>query len=358
MLSEESYQEKTEKPSSRKLEKAKQQGNVPKSTEVPSALILLISMGVFMFAGSWMFWNLADFMRGIFENAGTLDLDAAALSKFITVLIDQILLIIMPLMLPVLIAGICGNVIQFGFLLTSEPFIPKISKLNPIKGLKKIVSLKSFVEVIKSLFKFGLIGTIAFLVVKSEMEAFPGLMQMTVSGILSFFGAASFKICFNVCLALILLAMIDFTYQRWQHEKDLRMTKQEVRDEAKQTEGDPKVKSKIKQIQLETARRRMMEQVPAADAVITNPTHLAVAIQYEHKKMPAPKVVAKGAGFIALKIKEIAERNSIPVIENKPLAQTLFKIVELNEYIPVTLYRAVAEVLAYVYKLRQNKHKI
>lgn len=356
-MAEESQQEKTEKPSPRKLEKAKQQGNVPKSVEVPSALILLTSMSIFIFSGSWMFWNLSNFMGGVFRNAGTLHLDEASLQPFIFEVLNQLFVIIMPLMVAVLIAGIFGNVIQFGFLLTSEPFVPKLSKFNPIKGLKKIVALKSFVEVIKALCKFGFIGSIAFLVVKSEMDAFPSLMLMSVQDILSFIGTVSFKICFNVCLALIALAAIDYTYQRWQHEKDNRMTKQEVRDEAKQTEGDPKVKGKIKQIQLETARRRMMEQVPKADVVITNPTHLAIAIKYEHKKMMAPQVIAKGAGIIAQKIKEVAKNNDIPIIENKPLAQTIFKIVELGAYIPVNLYRAVAEILAYVYKLKENKYQ-
>ena len=160
---------------------------------------------------------------------------------------------------------------------------------------------------------------------------------------------------FYACLAMIILATLDFTYQRWQHKKNLMMTKQEVRDESKQSEGDPKVKSKIRQIQLETARRRMMEQVPEADVIVTNPTHLAIALKYDTDKMMAPKVIAKGAGFIAEKIKIIAEKNEIPVLEHKSLARTLFKSVELGEFIPVNLYRAVAEILAYVYNLKKGK---
>jgi flagellar biosynthetic protein FlhB len=262
----------------------------------------------------------------------------------------------MPLMLAVLVAGIAGNIIQFGFIFTSKPLVPKISKLNPISGLKRLVSLKSLVEVGKAFFKFVFIGGIAFLLVRKEMDSFPGLMQLSVSEILSFIGKVSFNICFYVCLALIVLAFVDFTYQRWQHQKNLRMTKQEVRDELKQSEGDPKVKGKIRQIQIETARRRMMEHIPGADVVITNPTHLAIALKYEHEKMIAPQIIAKGAGLIAEKIKQIAKENDVPVVEHKTLAQTLFKLVDLGEYIPANLYRAVAEVLAYVYRLRERKN--
>jgi flagellar biosynthetic protein FlhB len=351
-------QEKTEKPTPKKLEKARNEGNIPKSIEVPSVLILLSSLGVFFLAGSWMFWNLSGFMGGIFENAGTLRLDSVSLLPFMAEVFEYILLILMPLMLVILVAGIVGNIIQFGFLFTSKALAPKLSKLNPVSGLKRIVSLKSLVEVLKAIFKFILIGGIAFLLVRSEMDGFPGLMQMSVNEILSFIGRVSFNICFYVCLALIALAVIDFTYQRWQHEKDLRMTKQEVKDEAKQAEGDPKIKGKIRQIQIETARRRMMEQVPEADVVITNPTHLAVALKYEHEKMMAPQIIAKGAGFIAEKIKQIAEENGVPVMEHKALARTLFKSVDLGQFIPANLYRAIAEVLAYVYRLKENKNNI
>ncbi len=348
-------QEKTEQPTPKKLQKARQEGNVPKSPEISSVLILLTSLGVFLFAGSWMFWNLSSFMGGVLQNAGTLRLDSASLMPFLSEVFESILLVLMPLLFSVLVAGIAGNIIQSGFLFTSKALAPKLSKLNPISGLKKIISLKSLVETVKAILKCVFIGGIAYLLVSSEMDGFPGLMQMSVSEILSFIGSLSFNVCFYVCLALIVMAVIDFTYQRWQHEKDLRMTKQEIKDEAKQAEGDPKIKGKIRQIQMETARRRMMDQVPEADVVITNPTHLAIALKYEHEKMMAPQIIAKGAGFIAEKIKEIAEENNIPIVEHKPLARTLFKLVDLGDFVPANLYRAVAEVLAYVYKLKGTK---
>ena len=261
-------------------------------------------------------------------------------------------------MIAVFVAGFAGHVAQSGFMLTSKPLVPDMTKFNPVTGMKKMVSLKSLVEVIKAIFKMMFIGTIAYIVVKNEMDGFPALMQMDVINILTFIGTLAFKICFYACLAMIILATLDFAYQRWQHEKSLMMTKQEVRDESKQSEGDPKVKSKIRQIQLETARRRMMEQVPEADVIVTNPTHLAIALKYNSDNMVAPKVIAKGAGFIAERIKAIAERQGIPVLEHKSLARTLFKSVELGEFIPVNLYRAVAEILAYVYNLKKDKNSV
>lgn len=355
-MSETTYQEKTEKPTHRKLEKARKEGNVAKSAEIPSALILLISLGVFLIAGSWMFWNLSGFMGGVLRSAGTLRLDSASLVPFLADVFGCMLLIMTPLMLAVLVAGIAGNIIQSGFLFTSEPLEPKFSKLNPIEGFKKLTNLRSIVEAIKTVFKCIFIGGIAFILLRSEIKSFPSLMEMGISDILSFIGKISFQICFYVCLALIFLAVFDFAYQRWQHEKNLRMTKQETKEEAKQAEGDPRVKGKIKQIQLEAARRRMMSHVHEADVVITNPTHLAIALKYEHERMLAPKVIAKGAGFIADRIKRIAEENDIPIVENKSLAQSLYKLVDLGEFIPINLYRAVAEVLAYVYKLKKMKN--
>ncbi len=355
-MAEDTFQEKTEKPTPRKLKKARDEGNVARSTEIPSAMILLFSLGVFLFSGSWMFWNLSEFMGGVFRNAGTLHLNSASLLPFLSKVFEHVLSVLMPLMIAILIAGFAGNTLQVGFLFTSKPLAPKLSKLNPVTGLKRIVSLQAFAEIAKSVFKFIFIGGIASLVVRNEMERFPYLMQMGVLDIISFIGEISLKICFYVCLGLIVLSALDFAFQRWHHQKKLRMTKQEIKEEAKQTEGDPRVKGRIRQIQMETARRRMMSEVPRADVVITNPTHLAIALQYQHEKMAAPKVIAKGAGLIAERIKRIAEQNDVPVVEHKSLARTLFKFVEIGEFIPVNLYKAVAEVLAYVYRLKETSH--
>jgi len=349
-------QERSEKPTAKKLEKAKEEGNVAKSTEVSSVFILVMSLGVFMVGGSWMISGLSTFMSGIFENAGTLNLDQESLQSFAAFVFEKIFTILMPLMLSIIVAGLLSNIIQTGFMLNSKTFTPKLSKLNPISGLKKIVSLKSFAEVVKAIFKLIFVGTIAYFLIRNEMDKFPALMQMSVIDILSFIGSIAFKICFYVCLALVAISILDFVYQRWQHEKDLMMTKQEVKDENKQSEGDPKVKGRIRQIQIETARRRMMEQVPDADVIVTNPTHIAIALKYDAENMMAPKVIAKGAELIAEKIKKIAKEQGIPIVEHKSLARTLYKIVELGDFIPVNLYRAVAEILAYVYNLKKDKN--
>ena len=255
-------------------------------------------------------------------------------------------------MLAILAAGVCAHVAQFGFLFTTESLTPKMSRLSPINGLKRLFSLRSLVELAKSVLKVVTVGTAAFILIRSELHVVPGLVLSSVVDILAFTGWVAFKICLGACGALIILAALDYAYQRWEHEKNLRMTKQEVKDEYKQTEGDPKVKARIRSIQLETARRRMMEAVPEADVVITNPTHLAVALRFDGTKMAAPCVVAKGAGHVAERIKQIAAEHGVPIVENRPLARTLIKTVDIGASIPAELYKAVAQILAYVYRLK------
>ena len=351
-MAEKGDQERTEKPTGKKLSKAREEGQVAKSQEISSAFILSGALCVFLFAGPWMFWALSDFMHGIFQNLGTLHLTGISARAFLLEVLQQVGLIIMPLLLVVLILGVAGNLIQVGFLFTLKPFTPKLSKFNPIAGMKKFVSLKSLVELIKSLVKILFIGGISWLVLRGELDAIPSLMEMSVGQILTYIGTVSLKMLFYVSLGMIVLAVIDFSYQRWQHTKDLMMSKQEVKDESKQSEGDPQIKGKIRQAQREMAMRRMMKSVPDADVVITNPTTLAVAVKYDAKRMFAPQIVAKGAKLIAEKIKDVARENHVPVVENKPLAQTLFKSTEIGDFVPSDLYKAVAEVLAYVYKLR------
>jgi len=198
-----------------------------------------------------------------------------------------------------------------------------------------------------------IIGGVAVLVLSSEIDQAPNLVRLDISQILSFVGMVAFKICLYACLVLAVMAALDYAFQRWQHEEKLKMTKQEVKDEARQREGDPKVKARIRSVQIEMARRRMMEAVPGATVVVTNPTHLAVALKFEAAAMVAPQVVAKGAGHVAARIKELAKAHGVPVIEQKPLAQALFKAVEIGDFIPSNLYRAVAEILAYVYRLKR-----
>ncbi|MGD9113952.1 MAG: flagellar biosynthesis protein FlhB [Desulfobacterales bacterium] len=346
-------QERTEQATPKRREEARRKGQVAQSREISSVMILMTSIGIFYFAGSWMFWNLSDFVGGLYTNIATLRLntisEASALSLEV---VEKLLTVLLPFLVPILIAGLIANISQIGFRIHAETMKPKLSKLNPIKGMKKFASLRSLIELGKSLVKILFIGGIAYLLVRSEMNAFPALIHQQVGQILIFIAQVAFKICFFVCLSMLVLAAVDFLYQRWQFEEDLKMTKQEVEDERKQTHGDPKVKARIRGIQLELARQRMMEAVPDADVVITNPTRLAIALKFDAQEMIAPRVLAKGAGFVAERIRDIAREYQVPMVEDKLLAQTLYKMVEIGDYIPVELYRAVAEVLAYVYRLK------
>ena len=346
-------QERTERATPKRRREARKKGQVAQSRELPSVLILMTAMGFFYFAGSWIFGSLSQVIGGVYGQLDTLRLNTVQeVSAFSVEIFEKVLLILVPFFVPILVAGLAGNIGQIGFEIHGEPIYPKLTKLNPIAGLKKLISLRSLVELIKSVVKILLVGGIAFGIVEKETKAMPALMQQEVFDILLFIGRVAFKIFFFVCLALIVLAFLDYAYQRWQYEQSLKMTKQEVKDERKQSEGDPKVKGRIRRVQQELARRRMMEAVPEADVVITNPVHLAVALKFDATKMIAPKIIAKGSGHIAEKIKEIARNHQVPLVENKPLAQALHKMVEIGEFIPVELYRAVAEVLAYVYRLK------
>ncbi len=352
-MAEESFQEKTEQPTPKKIADARKKGTVAQSREIPSAIILLTALGFFFFSGSWMFSSLSEFMGGILRNIGSFRIhDITTASTLSIIILKNVLSIILPFMLAVVAAGIVANIVQIGFLFSPEAFSPKLSKFNPIKGIKKLFSLKSLVELVKSLIKITFVSGIAYLTIKTELKTIPTLMQMDIKDIISFIGTTSFKICLYVSMALIIMAVLDYAYQKYEHTKSLKMTKQEVKDENKQTEGDPRVKARIRSIQIEMSRRRMMESVPEADVVITNPTHLAIALKFDSENMVAPKIVAKGAGKIAERIREIAGENQVPIVENKPLARTLFKIAEIGDYIPAELYQAVAEVLAYVYRLK------
>ena len=346
-------QEKTEKATGKKRSEARKKGQVAQSKEISSAMILMTSIGIFYFAGAWIFWSLSELITGVYQNIGTLRITAVSdASAFSLEILYQFLTVLLPFLIPIAVVGFIANVMQVGFQFNTEAIAVKLTKLNPVSGLKRLVSLKALVELAKSIIKILFIGSIAYLLVKSDMKEFPILIHQEVGQILVFIARVSLKVCFFVCLAMIVLAVRDFIYQRWQHEEDLKMTKQEVKDEQKQTYGDPKVKARIRSVQLEMARRRMMEAVPGADVVITNPTHLALALKFDAREMVAPRILAKGSGHIAQRIREIAVEHQIPIVEEKPLAQALFKMVEIGDYIPAELFRAVAEVLAYVYRLK------
>ncbi len=347
---------KTEKPTNRKLAKAREEGQVAKSQEVASALILLAALGLFLFTGSRFLRLPAELMRHIYQGDMARNLDPAGLYALFLLSLKQMFLLLGPFLLLMLFVGIAANLMQVGFKITPKALQPKLSKLNPISGFQnRFLSLRPLVELVKSLLKIGLLAYIAYVVYRRNFDGFFALQNQPVDVVLAFTARVSFAILWRCGLLMLVLALCDYLYQRWDFMENQKMTKQEVKDEMKQSEGDPQVKSRIRSMQMSVARQRMMQAVPKADVVITNPTHIAVALAYDQEKDEAPVVLAKGAGLVAEKIKRVAREHGIPVIEDKPLARLLFKMVEINQMIPENLYQAVAEVLAYVYRRNRKQ---
>ncbi|HDS15813.1 MAG TPA: flagellar biosynthesis protein FlhB [Proteobacteria bacterium] len=342
---------KTEKPTGKKLGKAREEGQVAKSQEVASAFILLVGLAFFFFAGGGFLSSPAELMRYILGDALLFELTPAMVYNLLLMTIRQMFLLLAPLLILLLVAGLAANLMQVGFKITPKVLKPKLSKLNPVSGFKsRFLSLRPLVELVKSCLKIGLLGYIAYVVYRQNFLGFFELLNQPVSVILGFIARISFQILWRCGLLMLLLAFFDYLYQRWDFMENQKMSKQDIKDEMKQQEGDPQVKSRIRSMQMSAARQRMMREVPRADVVITNPTHIAVALIYDQEHSEAPVVVAKGAGLIAEKIKKIAREHGVPVIENRALARLLFKTVDLNQMIPETLYQAVAEVLAYIYR--------
>jgi flagellar biosynthetic protein FlhB len=331
-------QERTEQASPRRREEAQKKGQVAKSPEVASAAILLACTVFFYFGSGGMVERLMDLTRWTLQESGTTAVSLNTINALIWGWTWKLFLVMAPLLLTVVIAGLLANYLQIGFVFSTETLAPNFEKINPIKGFERLVSLRSLVELIKSLLKMIIVAAVVWFTLKDELQNMIPLMQESLWGILLYTGRISFKILITTCWILIVLAIMDYMYQRWEFEKGLRMSKQEIKDEYKQTEGNPQIKA----------------NVPKADVVITNPTHLAVAICYDPEKMYAPTVVAKGAGFVAERIREIAAAHGVPVIENKPVAQLLYKTIDVDQAIPEDLYRAVAEILAYVYGLKEK----
>ena len=346
-------QEKTEQATPKRREEAREKGQVAKSREVPAVAVLLGGLLFFYFGSSYMIFRLEVFMKEIFNQVGEYNLERwQDMYALLLLSIKELGFILGPFVLIIMLAGTGANLIQTGFILTSRPLSFDLSRIDPLKGLSRMLSKYSLNELLKSLLKIIIVAYISFRVVRGEIDQILPLMQQEPAAILAYMARISFKILLHSSWILLFLAGIDYAFQRWEYEQQLKMTKQEVKDEYKQREGDPLIKARVRSVQRELAKRRMMEEVPKADVVITNPSHLAIALEYRREKMLAPKVVAKGAGIIADQIKKIAREKSIPIVEDKLLAQTIYKMVEMGEFIPEVLYRAVAEILAYVYQLR------
>ncbi len=351
-MAEDSFQEKTEQATPRKLQKSREEGQVVKSIEIQSVLVLLSGLLALYGFGFFYYKEFLSVMRHSFTFHHIPEMNLIQCISLIHKFGFRMLIILSPIFTAVFIMAMLSGFVQVGFVIALKAIEPKWSKISIIKGFERLFSSRSFFEAIKSIFKLAIIGLISWYIVKDETSRIKMLYSTSIDHILLYTLRIAFKIFFWVIIAMFFLAILDYLFQRWQFMQQMKMTKQEIKEESKQSEGDPQVKSRIKTLQYQAARKRMMQEVPKSDVVVTNPTHLAIAIQYDASKMNVPKVVAKGAGLIAERIKTVAYEHNVPVIENKELAQNLYKLIDIGDEIPAQFFQAVAELLAYVYKLK------
>jgi flagellar biosynthesis protein FlhB len=356
-MAEDTFQEKTEPATDKKKSDAREKGKVLKSMDLNSSLSLMTGLLVLGGAGSLMAFRLESFTREMFTYAGTMVVTRTSIAEIVTRAFMTIGIAISPFLIALVVIGILANVGQVGFLFSTKALEPKFEKLNPGRGIRKVLlSRRSLVELLKNLLKVFIVALAAYMSLKDILPEAITLMDGTTEAIVAFMTSTSLAVGWKVGLAFLAVSVADYVFQRFEYERDLRMTKQEVKEEAKMLEGDPLIKGKIRTIQRQIAYKRMMQDVPKADVVVTNPTHFAVALKYDIARMSAPTVVAKGADLIALRIKSIAVEHDIPIVEDKPLAQILYKSVEVGDQVPQKLFQAVAQVLAYIYRMKKTKH--
>lgn len=352
MAEEDSGQERSEQPTAKRQEDAKQKGQIARSRELNTMAVMLVAAMAMVMLGKEMIFDLGEMLKRHMQlgRADIFDVDSM-LRLFEQAMLDGLWLLA-PIFVLLMVVAIVAPMSIGGWSFSFEAMQPRLNKLDPIKGIKRMFSAKSLVELLKALAKFALVTAVAIGVIWLQMGEFIQLGSESLEPGLAHAGDLLTSAFLYVSAALILIAAIDVPFQIWDHNKQMRMTHQEVRDEMKDTEGKPEVRSRIRQLQREMAQRRMMEAVPKADVVVTNPTHFAVALKYDPKKMRAPTVLAKGADLIALNIRKIAEENNIARIEAPPLARALYHSTEIGKEIPQGLYVAVAQLLAYVFQLK------
>ncbi len=347
-----SAQEKTEPATPRRKHEAREEGKVSRSQETSSVAILLFGAIAMYFFLPGTFSKLGELSRQLYANAPSMRFTPENFTALFTNVMSTYGLAVAPIVVSVGIIAFAIAYMQVGPLLSAKAIEPKMDKLNVVKGMGRLFSAKSLFELFRDMLKLSIIGVVGYFAITSEFEKVIPLADSDVVGILSFIGQAAFRVVIKICLVMIVIAVLDYFYQKYDYEKSLRMSKQEVKEEMKRYEGSPELKGRIRRVQREMAMSRMMEKVPESDVVVTNPTHLAIALKYDADTMSAPTVLAKGQRLIAERIKEIARENDVPIVENKPLARALYKVVDIGMTIPANLYKAVAEVLAYVYRLK------
>ncbi|MFA9558069.1 flagellar biosynthesis protein FlhB [Evansella sp. AB-rgal1] len=347
-------QEKTEQATPKKKKETREKGQVAKSNDVNTAFILLFVFLSFWFLGRYVVDKLEGLLQSSFQDFLLMELTETNVQSLFLEYSVQSALIVGPFMFIAMIAAIAGNYLQVGILFAPEAIKMKLEKLDPIKGAKRIFSVRALVEFLKSMLKIVLVGFVTFTVIWMFFDDVLKLSLYSIGESVRIIGNLTLIMGLAVAILLIFLSVFDYLYQKYDHEKNIRMSKQDIKDEYKKSEGDPLIKSKIKEKQRQMAMSRMMAEVPKADVVITNPTHFAVALKYDGENMSAPVVVAKGVDYIALKIINVAKGNSVITVENRPLARALYAQADIGDPVPEDLFKAVAEVLAYVYRI-QNK---
>lgn len=350
--------EKTEKATPKKREKTRDEGEAAKSQEVSTAAMLISGFfALSVFAGRILNGILGMFThnRQFFSFYMIDNFNHVDISRHIAWGLGQIILMCLPMFIVGMVVGVITNLFQVGWHVTSKPMKPKFSKMNPLKGFKRIFSMQSVMNFVKSMFKLLAVGAVVYTVLISELDVIPSILNMPLTEVLGYIGDLIVTLGLSIGALYVFIALFDYGYTKWKHEKDIKMTKHEVKEEWKQSEGDPQVKQKIRQKMREVSMRRMMQNVPQADVIITNPTHYAVALKYDMMGLGgAPVLVGKGVDFMAKRIRESGIEHDIPIVENPPLARLIYNDVEIDQEIPEELYVAVAEIMAYVFKLRNK----
>ncbi|MBT4089289.1 MAG: flagellar biosynthesis protein FlhB [Deltaproteobacteria bacterium] len=353
-MAESSNEEKTEAPSQRRREDARKEGQVAFSREVSAVALLGSFLLLFYFLGNSILDVFKESLVHAFNNLSRSELTVAMLAELTEFSMNQTVIAIIPFFGVALVVGIMSSIVQVGFNLTLKPLVPKLDKLSPLKGFGRIFSKQAFSEFLKSIFKMGVIGYIGYYTFDNSLSRIISLIDTDSRDLMSNATSIVGDFVFRLFLAFLILAIFDYIFQRWDLEQKLKMSKQEMKEEHKQTEGDPTLKARIRQIQQQLSQARMMQEVPAADVVISNPTHFAIALKYDREYMSAPQVVAKGMDYMALRIIQIAGENNVIVYQNPGVARALFFQVEIGEDLPEEFYKAIAEILAFVYKTQKR----
>ncbi len=349
--------QKTEDPTQKRLDDAFKKGQVPNSREVTSLLMLVVFALTLIWIMPSIMERAALNMTGFISSAHDFRIDSRTATQISTEVLKSVLfLMVVPVSILILIIYL-SSLIQHPILFSPDSFMPKLERISPLKGLKRLFSMRSLMEFIKGVLKITLVAVVGYIVVYPSLNEIMHIQSESIMAMLLLISELATRMMIGVCTFMGVIAVIDFLYQKYEHIKSLKMSKRDLKDEFKQTEGSPEIKAKLREIRNKRAQSRMMQSVPDADVVITNPTHYSIALKYDEEMHQAPMVVAKGMDFVALKIREVAKENDVPIVENPPLARALYASVELEEEVPFKYYEAVAEVIRYIYKLKGKKNK-